>query len=89
MTDKRISAQARMEQGADVCAVLAALQQLPEIDRTVLLMHALDGMPYEEIAETLGIPAGTARVKVYRARLKLMQTRQAWREVISLTGAKP
>src|SRR6516165_4915640 len=34
MTDKRISAQARMEQGADVCAVLAALQQLPEIDRT-------------------------------------------------------
>jgi len=88
MTDKRISAQARMEQSAEVRAVLAALQQLPEIDRTVLLMHALDEMPYEEIAETLGIPAGTARVKVYRARLKLMQTRQAWGEVISLTGAK-
>src|SRR6476620_1635606 len=82
MTDKRISAQARMEQSADVCAVLAALQQLPEIDRTVLLMHALDEMPYEEIAETLGIPAVTARLKVYRARLKLLQTRQAWGEVI-------
>jgi RNA polymerase sigma-70 factor (ECF subfamily) len=89
MTDKRISAQTHMEQSAEVRAVLMALQQLPEIDRTVLLMRALDEMPYEEIAETLGIPVVTAKVKVYRARLKLMQTRQAWREVISSAGAKP
>ena len=89
MTDKRISAQTQMEQTAEVRAVLAALQQLPEMDRTVLLMRALDEMPYEEIAETLGIPVVTAKVKVHRARLKLMQTRQAWREVISSAGAKP
>src|SRR5215470_7272687 len=89
MADKRIGAQTHMEQTAEVRAVLAALQQLPEIDRTALLMRALDEMPYEEIAETLEMPIGTARLKVYRARLKLMQTRQAWREVISLAGAKP
>ena len=89
MTDKRISAQAHMEQTAEVRAVLAALQQLPEMDRTALLMRALDEMPYEEIAEALGIPVVTAKVKVYRARLKLMQTRQAWGEVISSAGAKP
>src|SRR5215471_18909564 len=89
MTDKRISSQTYMEQGAEVRAVLTALQQLPEVDRTVLLMRALDEMPYEEIAETLGIPVVTAKVKVYRARLKLMQTRQAWREVIPCAGAKP
>lgn len=88
MTDKQISAQTRMELTAEVRAVIAALQQLPEIDRAALLMHALDEIPYEEIAETLGIPAGTARIKVYRARLKLMQTRQAWREVTSSAGAK-
>src|SRR5215470_929932 len=88
MTDKRISAQTHMEQTAEVRAVFAALQQLPEIDRTALLMRALDEMPYEEIAETLGIPVGTARLKVYRARLKLMQTRQEWGEVISLSGGK-
>ena len=86
MTDKRVSAQTHMEQTAEVRAVLAALQQLPEMDRTALLMRALDEMPYEEIAETLGIPVVTAKVKVYRARLKLMQTRQAWREVIPSTG---
>ena len=89
MTDQRISAQTHMEQTAEVRAVLAALQQLPETDRTALLMRALDEMPYEEIAETLGIPVVTAKVKVYRARLKLMQTRQAWGEVISSAGAKP
>jgi RNA polymerase sigma-70 factor (ECF subfamily) len=89
MTDRRINAQTHMEQTAEVRAVLAALQQLPEMDRTALLMRALDEMPYEEIAETLGIPVVTAKVKVYRARLKLMQTRQAWREVISSAGGKP
>jgi RNA polymerase sigma-70 factor (ECF subfamily) len=88
-TDEGVSAQTHLEQAAEVRAVLTALQQLPELDRTALLMRALDEMPYEEIAETLGIPMASARVKVYRARLKLMQTRQAWAEVISPPGAKP
>jgi RNA polymerase sigma-70 factor, ECF subfamily len=89
MPDKRISAQKHMEQSAEVRAVLKALQQLPEMDRTVLLMRALDEMPYEEIAETLGISVVAARVKIHRARLKLMQTRQVWREVVPARGAKP
>jgi len=89
MPDTRISAQTQMEQSAEVRAVLAALQQLPEIDRTVLLMRALDEMPYEEIAETLGITVVTAKVKVHRARLKLMHTMQVWREVAPAAGAKP
>ena len=86
--DTRISPQTQMELSAEVCAVLAGLQQLPEIDRTALLMRALDEMPYEEIAETLGIPMVTAKVKVHRARLKLMQTRKTWREVVPAAGAK-
>jgi RNA polymerase sigma-70 factor (ECF subfamily) len=89
MTDKRISAQTHMEQTSEVRAVLAALQQLPEMDRTALLMRALDEMPYEEIADTLGIPIVTAKVKVHRARLKLMQTKQALGSVFSSAGAKP
>jgi RNA polymerase sigma-70 factor (ECF subfamily) len=89
MPDTRISTQTQMEVSAEVHAVLAALQQLPEMDRTVLLMRALDEMPYEEIAETLGIPVVTAKVKVHRARLKLMQTRQAWREIVPAAGGKP
>lgn len=89
MNDTRISAQRQMELSAEVRAVLAALQKLPEMDRTVLLMRTLDEMPYEEIAETLGIPVATAKVKVHRARLKLMQTRKAWREGVPAAGVKP
>ena len=89
MLDTRISPLTQMEQSAEVGAVLVALQQLPEMDRTVLLMRALDEMPYEEIAETLGITVVAARVKVHRARLKLMQSRQEWREAVPAAGAKP
>jgi RNA polymerase sigma-70 factor, ECF subfamily len=88
VVDKRISSQTYMEQSAEVRAVLTALQQLPEVDRAVLLMRALDEMPYEEIGETLGIPVVTLKVKVYRARLKLMQTRQTWGSH-PLRGSKP
>src|SRR5262245_33917483 len=88
MPDTRISAQTQMEQSAEVRAVLAALQQLPEMDRTVLLMRALDEIPYEEIAETVGISLVSAKVKVHRARLKLMQHRQTWRELARAVGEK-
>jgi RNA polymerase sigma-70 factor, ECF subfamily len=87
--DTRISPQAQMELSAEVRAVLTALQQQPEMDRTVLLMRAPDEMPYEEIAETLGISVVAAKVKVHRARFKLMEVRQAWREVVPAAGEKP
>jgi RNA polymerase sigma-70 factor, ECF subfamily len=89
MPDTKVSAQMQIEQSAEVRSVLAALQQLPEMDRTALLMRALDEMPYEEIAGTLGITVATAKVKVHRARLKLMQTRQALREIVPAEGEKP
>lgn len=88
MTDTRISAQTRMEQTAEVRAVLAALQELPEIDRTVLLMRALDEMPYEEIAAAMEIPVTTAKVKVHRARAKLMEARNPAREGFMASGER-
>jgi RNA polymerase sigma-70 factor, ECF subfamily len=57
----------------DLHVVLAALQTLPEIDRSAVLLRAEDRMSYEEVAATLGISAGAARVKVHRARLKLAE----------------
>lgn len=89
MPDTRISAQTQMELTAEVRAVLAALQQLPELDRTLLLMRALDDMPYQEIAESLGIAVATAKVKVHRARWKLMQVRQDRRELAPARERKP
>lgn len=89
MPQKQASTHTQLEQKAELREVLAALQQLPEIDRTALLMRALDEMPYEEIAGTLGITVVTAKVKVHRARMKLMQSREPLSHAVRIAGAKP
>ena len=69
------------EGGAELDAVIADLQTLPEPDRAALLMRAEEQMPYEEIAAALRITAGAAKVKVHRARLKLAELRMTRRRV--------
>jgi RNA polymerase sigma-70 factor (ECF subfamily) len=66
---------AQAEGRAELEAVLADLQTLPEPDRAALLMRAEDQLPYEEIAAALRITAGAAKVKVHRARLRLAELR--------------
>ncbi|NJL75965.1 MAG: sigma-70 family RNA polymerase sigma factor [Saprospiraceae bacterium] len=45
--------------------VLAALQQLPEEQRTIILMKEYEDLTFREIAETLGISEGTAKSRLY------------------------
>ncbi len=44
---------------------------LPEEQRAVLLLVALEDMSYDEVAKTLGIPIGTVMSRLSRARDKL------------------
>jgi len=63
---------ARVEQTSQVRAVLDGVQRLPEIDRSALLMRALNGMAYAEIARALGITLAAVKVKIHRARIALL-----------------
>lgn len=47
-----------------------AIRQLSEIDRAMIMM-ALDEVPYDEIAETMGITQNNVRVRMNRIREKL------------------
>jgi|SRR5580698_4372181 RNA polymerase sigma-70 factor (ECF subfamily) len=76
LPDPQASPYDRAERKQELQAVLAGLQELPEIDRAALLMRALDGMPYEEISRALGISLSSAKVKIHRARLALAGIRQ-------------
>jgi len=58
-----------------LAAVLQALQAIPELDRAALLMRAQDGLPYDEIAQALGLSLAAVRVKVHRARLRIANLR--------------
>lgn len=63
--------EAETEKKAEYRAVMAGLQQLPEIDRAALLMNAFEGMPYGEIAQALGISLSAVKMKIHRSRLAL------------------
>jgi RNA polymerase sigma-70 factor (ECF subfamily) len=50
-----------------------ALGALRKVDRDVLLLFAVEGLEYRQIAEALEIPIGTVRSRLSRARSKLRE----------------
>lgn len=55
---------------------------LPEHHRSVVVLCDLQGEPYEEIAQILGISIGTVKSRLNRARLTLKSRLEALREQI-------
>ncbi len=51
--------------------IQSALNSLADDHRAVVVMKEFDGLRYEEIAATLGVPVGTVRSRLHRARLEL------------------
>lgn len=49
-------------------AVNRAIADLPEDLRTAILLREIEGMSYEEIAQTMECPVGTVRSRIFRAR---------------------
>lgn len=45
-----------------------AIEGLPDDLRTAIVLRELDGMSYEEIAQTMDCPVGTVRSRIFRAR---------------------
>jgi RNA polymerase sigma-70 factor (ECF subfamily) len=76
MRDPAASPETRAAAGAELQAVLAGLQQLPEEDRAALLMRANEGLSYEEISQAMGLSLASVKVKIHRARLALLKMRQ-------------
>jgi RNA polymerase sigma-70 factor (ECF subfamily) len=48
-----------------------ALRALPEDYRVAVVLCDVVGLPYEEIAEQVGVPIGTVRSRIHRGRLAL------------------
>jgi RNA polymerase sigma-70 factor (ECF subfamily) len=49
-------------------AVNRAIDRLPEDLRTAIVLRELEGLSYEEIAESMQCPIGTVRSRIFRAR---------------------
>ncbi|WP_026402362.1 RNA polymerase sigma factor [Actinomadura rifamycini] len=52
-------------------ALAAALAALPRRDRDVLLLVAWGDLEYGQVAQALGVPVGTVRSRLFRARRKV------------------
>ena len=69
--DESMSPEAQLERKLTRESVREGLKQLPEDYRQILLLRELQGLSYDEIAETLGIGVGTVKSRIFRAREKL------------------
>lgn len=58
-----------------------ALQELVRADRVVLVLREMLDLSYEEISETLNIPLGTVRSRIFNARQRLLKLIQKGSEL--------
>jgi RNA polymerase sigma-70 factor (ECF subfamily) len=59
------------DRAADAVDVQQALARVPLEFRAVLVMHDVQGLAYEEVAEALEVPLGTVKSRLHRGRLAL------------------
>jgi len=54
-------------------AIQAALDELPEYHRAVIVLREIEGLSYEEMSEALEVPKGTIMSRLFHARRKMQQ----------------
>jgi RNA polymerase sigma factor, sigma-70 family len=71
IADESQSPELLLERGLTRDAVRRGLQALPSDYRQILLLREIQGLSYEEIADTLEIEVGTVKSRIFRARKRL------------------
>lgn len=60
--------------------VQKAIHSLPGKLRSVVVLHDMEGLSYEEVAETVGCPIGTVKSRLFNARLLLKRKLEHYME---------
>ena len=53
--------------------IMSAIESLPEVFRTTVMLVNVEGLAYDQAAEVLGVPAGTVRSRMKRGRTLLQK----------------
>jgi RNA polymerase sigma-70 factor (ECF subfamily) len=59
----------------DMALVVASL---PQHYRQVVIMHFMRHVPYRDIADTLGVPLGTVKTQLHRAKAMMRERLMGW-----------
>ena len=74
------SPQGELETAEGYAAVSAAVGRLSAEQRAALLLHEVEGLSYDQIAEVLGVSMAAVKSRIYRARTDLARDLSADRE---------
>ena len=63
-------------------AIQDCIQQLPDDFRVVVVMVDVQDLDYDEASQAIGKPLGTIKSRLYRARTRLKDCLQGYRELL-------
>lgn len=80
---RELDAEGRVEEDEQRALLSAALVRLDPEPRAILVLRDVRGLDYDQIAEVLGVPVGTVKSRLFRARVALREMIEA------LEGGRP
>jgi RNA polymerase sigma-70 factor, ECF subfamily len=82
LADPGASPEEQMDQAELEHAIQHCLQDLPADFRTVVVLADVEGLDYSEVAQAARVPLGTIKSRLARARLRMRECLQAFRELL-------
>jgi RNA polymerase sigma-70 factor, ECF subfamily len=77
--DQAMGTADKAERSLAADAVTSALLALPFAQRTVIVLHHFEGLPYAEVATVTGATEPAVRSHLFRARRALAKTLEEWK----------
>lgn len=74
MNDEQATADEILDQKQRVAIVRKVMDQLPEVQRTIMQLRDIEGLRYDEIAGITGLTESQVKVYLHRARKKIRET---------------
>lgn len=82
LADPAMSPEQEVETAELEHAIQHCLEHLPVEFRTVVVMADLQGLDYSEVASAVRVPLGTVKSRLARARLRMRECLQGFRELL-------
>jgi RNA polymerase sigma factor (sigma-70 family) len=82
LVDSHADPEVQFESSELEVAIQNSLNKLPPIYRLVLVLVDIEGLSYEEAASAAGVPVGTVKSRLARARLQMQKSLQGVGELL-------
>lgn len=63
-----------------------AIEQLSPVLREAIILHEIEEMPYEDIANALGVPLGTVKSRIFHGRSRLRKALETYLHDVAASG---